>query len=85
MSRKVTGVVVALLLAAIGTTVLVRYVQGAEDRALEGEQLVQVFVVDDDRSMRVAVERLLRSSGLEVESFSSARTFLEREPAEVAC
>jgi FixJ family two-component response regulator len=44
-----------------------------------------VFVVDDDRSMRVAVERLLRSSGLEVESFSSARTFLEREPAEVAC
>jgi len=44
-----------------------------------------VFVVDDDRSMRVAVERLLRSSGLEVESFESARTFLEREPADVAC
>jgi FixJ family two-component response regulator len=44
-----------------------------------------VFVVDDDHSMRVAVERLLRSSGLEVESFSSARTFLEREPADVAC
>jgi FixJ family two-component response regulator len=44
-----------------------------------------VFVVDDDRSMRVAVERLLRSSGLEVESFASARAFLEREPADVAC
>ena len=44
-----------------------------------------VFVVDDDRSMRVAVERLLRSSGLEVESFESARTFLEREPVDVAC
>jgi FixJ family two-component response regulator len=40
-----------------------------------------VFVVDDDRSMRVAVERLLRSAGFEVESFSSAREFLERAPA----
>lgn len=40
-----------------------------------------VFVVDDDRSMRVAVERLLRSSGFEVESFNSARQFLERAPA----
>ena len=44
-----------------------------------------VFVVDDDRSMRVAVERLLRSSGLKVESFESARKFLEREPADNAC
>jgi FixJ family two-component response regulator len=40
-----------------------------------------VFVVEDDRSMRVAVERLLRSAGFEVESFSSAREFLERAPA----
>ena len=44
-----------------------------------------VFVVDDDRSMRVAVERLLRSSGLQVEPFASAREFLERAPADVAC
>jgi FixJ family two-component response regulator len=44
-----------------------------------------VFVVDDDCSMRVAVERLLRSSGLEVEPFASAREFLERAPADVAC
>ena len=48
MSRKVSGVVVALLLAAIGTTILVRYVQGAEERALEGEELVDVLVVDED-------------------------------------
>lgn len=43
-----------------------------------------VYVVDDDRSMRVALERLLRSSGFEVQSFASAREFLECDPADVA-
>jgi RNA polymerase sigma factor (sigma-70 family) len=44
-----------------------------------------VFVVDDDPSMRGALERLLRASDLEVESFASAGDFLEREPTEVPC
>jgi pilus assembly protein CpaB len=45
MSKKWIGVVVAVALAAIGTFVLVRYVQGAENRALEGEETVSVLVV----------------------------------------
>ena len=38
-----------------------------------------VFVVDDDESVRVALKRLLRSMGLNVETFSSAQQFLSRD------
>jgi pilus assembly protein CpaB len=45
MRRKIVMIVAALLCGALGTGLLVRFVQGAESRALEGEQLVEVFVV----------------------------------------
>ena len=35
-----------------------------------------VYVVDDDVSVREAVKNLLRSVGLEVETFGSAQQFL---------
>jgi RNA polymerase sigma factor (sigma-70 family) len=41
---------------------------------------VTVFVVDDDASFRRAVQRLLHSVGLSVETFASAQEFLRREP-----
>lgn len=45
-----------------------------------------VFVVDDDVSMREALSRLIRSVGLHVETFSSAREFLrQKEPEVPAC
>jgi FixJ family two-component response regulator len=45
-----------------------------------------VFVVDDDPSFRRSSERLLRMAGHEVESFASAREFLQRGPPDVpAC
>jgi FixJ family two-component response regulator len=34
-----------------------------------------VFVVDDDASVREALERLIRSAGLKVEAFASAEAF----------
>ena len=37
-----------------------------------------VYVVDDDESMCTALGRLLRSAGLEVTAFASAREFLDR-------
>ena len=46
MNRKWIGVIVAVVLAAVGTWLIVRYVQGADDRALAGEETVQVLVVD---------------------------------------
>ncbi|MDP6580059.1 MAG: response regulator transcription factor [Vicinamibacterales bacterium] len=39
----------------------------------------KVFVVDDDRSVRRSVVRLLETAGLRVEGFPSAEAFLERE------
>jgi FixJ family two-component response regulator len=39
----------------------------------------QVFVVDDDLSMREALSSLIRAAGLSVETFSSGRTFLRRK------
>jgi len=45
-----------------------------------------VFIVDDDVSMREALSRLIRSVGLHVETFSSAREFLrQKEPEVPAC
>lgn len=39
-----------------------------------------VFVVDDDASMRLALQRQLTDAGHEVQTFSSAQCFLERKP-----
>ena len=43
-----------------------------------------VFVVDDDAFVLRAIERLVRSTGLSVETFTSAASFLERLPYEGA-
>ena len=41
-----------------------------------------VFVVDDDASHLAAVTRLLRPSGFEVQTFSSAEGFLAQRPTD---
>ncbi len=40
-----------------------------------------VFVVDDDQAVRRSLERLIRSAGLNVETYSSATEFLEKPPS----
>jgi FixJ family two-component response regulator len=42
-----------------------------------------VFVVDDDASVREALQRLVRSAGLRVEAFASAEEFLSRPRPDV--
>jgi FixJ family two-component response regulator len=42
-----------------------------------------VFVVDDDVSVREALEGLIRSAGLKVATFASAREFLDRPRADL--
>jgi pilus assembly protein CpaB len=54
--RRVIAVVVALILAGLGTFFLVRYVKSAESRALEGETLVEVLVVDQPIGAGTAAE-----------------------------
>jgi FixJ family two-component response regulator len=45
-----------------------------------------VFVVDDDTSVREALDSLIRSVGMRVETFASARDFLRHPPPEIpAC
>lgn len=46
--RRVLGVVSAVVLAAVGTVLLVSYVRGAEARALAGEEVVEVLVATTD-------------------------------------
>ena len=44
------------------------------------EGTVTIFVVDDDASVRRALERLLVGAGYQVELFASASAYLQREP-----
>jgi RNA polymerase sigma factor (sigma-70 family) len=45
-----------------------------------------VFVIDDDRSVRRAIQRLVKSLGLRVEVFSSAQEFLaSKRPQSPSC
>jgi FixJ family two-component response regulator len=44
-----------------------------------------VFVVDDDASMRGAMQRLFQSVGLQAEVFASAAEFLRSKLADVSC
>ncbi len=45
-----------------------------------------IYVVDDEPSIRKALERLLRRAGFEVRTYSSAQTFLEQhDPATPGC
>jgi pilus assembly protein CpaB len=46
VNKRVVGIVAAVLMAIVGTAVLVLFVQGAEDRALEGEELVEVLTAE---------------------------------------
>jgi pilus assembly protein CpaB len=47
MDRKWIGVLISVVLAAAGTWVLVQYVNGADERAREGVETVDVLVVSD--------------------------------------
>jgi len=44
--RRALGMIVAVAVAVLGTMLLVGYVRGAEDRALAGEEVVDVLVAD---------------------------------------
>ena len=47
---------------------------------------VVISIVDDDESVRKALQRLIKSVGLKVEAFASAEDFLSRaKPHEAAC
>lgn len=48
MRIRIIGAIIALLLAVVGGVVLFLYVRGADQRALDGAQLVEVYVVTEE-------------------------------------
>jgi len=58
MNKRWIGVIASVALAALGALLLVRYVQGADERALEGEETVEVLVVTDPVPRGTAAEDL---------------------------
>jgi len=56
--RRIIAIIVALVLAGAGTFFLVRYIQGAEARALEGEVLVDVLVAGQPIAAGTPAEEL---------------------------
>ncbi|MBA2528955.1 MAG: Flp pilus assembly protein CpaB [Euzebyales bacterium] len=65
MNRRIIGAVAAVLLAAMGTFVLLAYVRSAEDRALAGERVVEVFVTQEAITKGTPVEALGTKVALE--------------------
>jgi FixJ family two-component response regulator len=46
------------------------------------DEIPVVFVVDDEKAVRKSLARLIKSVGLNVQTFSSAREFLESDPSD---
>ena len=64
--RRALGVVGAIVVALLGTMLLVGYVRGAEERALEGEELVEVLVISDIVARGTPAEDMGRDVTLEL-------------------
>lgn len=58
MSKRWIGVGVSVALALLGAFLIVRYVQGADERALEGEETVEVLVLTKPVAKGTAAEDL---------------------------
>ena len=56
MTKRIAGFLIAIVLALIGTVALVAYVATAEQRALAGEELIEVYVVRAPISSGTAAE-----------------------------
>ncbi|WP_068402091.1 Flp pilus assembly protein CpaB [Kribbia dieselivorans] len=64
MNRRTIAVIVAILLALAGTALVFTYVQGADARAVEGQQPVKVYVVDKPISAGTTLKDAQRSKQL---------------------
>jgi pilus assembly protein CpaB len=57
MNRRVLAVVVAVVLAFVGTAAVAAYVRGADRRAVEGQETVDVFVTAKDLPAGTTAQR----------------------------
>ncbi|MDH3470241.1 MAG: RcpC/CpaB family pilus assembly protein [Acidimicrobiia bacterium] len=64
MNKRLLSLAASVALAAIGTFVLLSYVQGADERAAEGEESVEVLVVEETIPRGTPIEDVDGSVGL---------------------
>ena len=64
-TRRILGLVAAVVLALAGTVAIVSYVKGADDRAQAGERIVKVLVVKDSVPAGTPAKELGNRVGLE--------------------
>lgn len=76
MRTRIIGAILALVLTVVGAFVLIGYVRGADARAVEGAELVDVYVVRDTVPKGTA--------GESIEAFVSVDSVLKRNAAEGA-
>jgi pilus assembly protein CpaB len=61
MNKRLIGMVVSVALAGAGTFALLSYVKGADERALAGEETVEVLVVDSPVAKGTPASEVARS------------------------
>ncbi len=61
MKKRVIGMVVSVALAAAGTFAILTYVKGADERALAGEETVEVLVVETPVARGTPVEEVAKA------------------------
>jgi pilus assembly protein CpaB len=64
MNRKIVGILVALVLAVVGTVALVSYVQSAKDEAVAGEALVDAYVLSSGVTKGASLDTVRESVDL---------------------
>jgi pilus assembly protein CpaB len=58
MKTRIIGALIAIVLAAVGSAILIIYVQSADQRASNGAQLVQVYIVKTEIPVGTPAEEL---------------------------
>lgn len=58
MKKRIVGILAAVLLAVVGTTLLVKYVQSAKEDAINDEAQVEVVIVTDEIPQGAAVSAI---------------------------
>ena len=60
-NKRWIGVVAAVVLAAVGTLILIQYVNSADQRALAGQETIQVYVLQQEVAAGTPAEELAQT------------------------
>ena len=72
MGRRLALLVAAVVIAALGTTLVFLYVKGADDRALEGQSPVQVLVATNEIAAGTTLSQASRQGDLVQQTVASS-------------